>query len=568
MIKLLTGNKFNTSFTPLNNETKLKVVVPVIIFLILNTLKITIYSLYIIPSHEASIFIYKFGLTLMMSFLVYPIVFKFKSFMPLLSLYILQTIYITVNISYYLYYHNYLHVMQMITLFKEAFISAGHSSSPMSPQLLVAFIDLPILIYVLFKYSSVKQFFSGLPFKGMFLIVSSFLIILCIEGINYAHGDSIIQYSDSIKGDESQIVEKYGTLVNNVVSLYTNDGCKQLTDYLEHSKNVSGKAEAKNTPNFVIIQVESMDSNVINQKYKGQYIAPFLHSLSQQSIYYPYVLSYHMGGGTSDSEFSIINSVEPLPDYPAIKLDDYDYANSLIKKLSAASYNTMAFHGNIGYFYNRSSAFPKMGFGDFFDLEKMDMEDTGWGAPDNDVFNYAANHLNKSRQPLMSYIITMTSHTPFTNAKNYYNNNIYDDIEDDTVRNYFNSISYVDRSIGDFISKLQSELKNTYFFIIGDHTPSINKDSYQQASFIMDNKYFEFVPLIIITPDNKVYKEDKSVASFLDISPTILYASGINFNMKSNGQDLINSNNYSKTISFKGSLYDRKLLYSKINSSR
>ena len=564
----LTPNQINPRFSNLKNDTRFKLILPVMLFFILNTLKITIYNLYIIPFNGTSTFIYKFAITAMLAAIVYPIAFRFKSFMPLLLFYILQVVYIAVNISYYLYYHNYLHIMQMVTLFKEAFISAGHSSTPMSVKLLIAFIDLPFFLYIVFKYSNIKQLFSSLPTKGLALIMSSIVMIMCIEGVNFAQGNSIIQHAGSKAGDESPIVERYGTLVNNIYCLVGNRGYTELNTNLSLSKTVSSNTESKKRPNFVILQIESMDSNIINTMYKDQYVTPFLHSLTEKSVYYPYVLSYHMGGGTSDTEFSVINSVEPIGYYPSIKIEGFNYSNSLIRHLSKNRYYAAAFHGNSGEFYDRNIAFPNMGFNDFLDLKKMNMTDNGWGAPDNQVFDYAENYFKKINQPFISYIISMTSHTPFINAQNYYNNSLYDSIEDETVKNYFNSLSYVDRSIEDFVSKIREEHKDTYIFILGDHTPCIENEWYKQASFIMDNKYFEFVPLLIITPDNKVYKENKSVASFLDISPTILDASGIKYSIKSNGTNLINHgiNKDDNSIPFKGSFYDRKQLFEKITS--
>jgi phosphoglycerol transferase MdoB-like AlkP superfamily enzyme len=199
-------------------------------------------------------------------------------------------------------------------------------------------------------------------------------------------------------------------------------------------------------------------------------------------------------------------------------------------------------------------------------MRKMNLKDEGWGASDREVFDFAANTIKSLTEPFFSYIVTMTSHGPFTNARNYYNNSRYDNIKDDTVRNYFNSISYVDESIKNFVTDIRANCKNTYFFIYGDHTPSINNMYYSQAAFDLDGRYFEFVPLIIITPDAKQYKEDKEVASFLDISPTILYNSGISFDMKSDGHDLINQTTADNKIPFKGGEYDRADLFNIIKS--
>jgi phosphoglycerol transferase MdoB-like AlkP superfamily enzyme len=294
---------------------------------------------------------------------------------------------------------------------------------------------------------------------------------------------------------------------------------------------------------------------------------PYLNSLREDSIYYPYMLSYHKGGGTSDTEFSVLNSVEPLDSFPAIKLTAYNYQNSLVSKLQKESYYTMAFHGNVGTFYNRDIALSKMGFTKFYDISTMNYEDEGWGAPDDKVFSFAVDKMAKSKQPFLTYIITMTSHGPFESARNYFNNTQYDDIEDEIVRNYYNSLNYVDNSIKDFVSQIQSKYSNTYIYIYGDHTPNINTEDYYQASLIEGDKYLEFVPLFIITPDKQKHVEDKEVASFLDIAPTILNTSTIPYTLYSDGINLlIPDRALSSAIPLKGASFNRQLLYDKISA--
>jgi lipoteichoic acid synthase len=134
------------------------------------------------------------------------------------------------------------------------------------------------------------------------------------------------------------------------------------------------------------------------------------------------------------------------------------------------------------------------------------------------------------------------------------------------VRDYYNSMSYVDKSLEYFINST-CHLKNTYIIIIGDHTPSISNDTFKQASFYMDNKYFEFVPLLILTPDKKIYKENNISASFLDIAPTILYSSNISFKIRSDGINLLTRNNIGQ-IPFKGKAYDRAFLFKRITSEQ
>lgn len=534
------------------------------VFLILNALKIALFNFYIIPTQTAEAFRYKFITSILLVLIIFTVILSIKPRFVFILIYILQAVYIMANISYYLYYHNYLNIMQWFSLFSEGFTAFKNASAPMDVKMLVALLDLPVFVYIAIKYSGIYRSVKNLYLYKLIATMVSILFLVNIQMSVYAKGNFITTLmNDRYKG-ESPIVQWYGTMANNIASFILMGNENKLIACLKYGEDITNEKDSGSTPGFIFIQVESMDSNVIEKKYKDTYITPYLKSLADRNIYYPYVMSYHKGGSTSDSEFSIINSVEPLDIFPAIKLSNYNYSNSMLKRLSDNSYENMAFHGNSGVFFNRDSAFPKMGFDRFYDIAKMNLKHVGWGAPDHDVFNFASDMIKKQKTPYLAYIITMTSHGPFINAKNYYENKQYIDIKDDTVRNYFNSMSYVDETIGNFIEDIRAVCKNTYIFIIGDHTPNINTELYKQASFTLEDKYFEFVPLIIITPDNKQYKEDKKAASFLDISPTILSNSGIAFDIKSNGQDLINNRAISNKIPFKNVEYDRTYLYKEI----
>lgn len=541
------------------------------LFILANAVKISLFNYFLLPSQNVDIFKYKLMLTLWIFILLYSLILSFKSKWVFIGVYLVQTLYILVSLSYYLFYHSYLHVLQWFALFREGFDAAKHLASPSSVQLLVVLIDLPFALYLCLRYFRPEVFRFKLRFFKVAAMLAAVFVVFWIEADNYVQGYSLVQYMGSRYAGETPIVERYGTVVNSVVSIAKNIDEKQLVGQLQYGKAITAAAPVVQTdrPNFVMIQVESMDANVVNQQYKNQYIAPFLHSLSGNSIYFPYMLSYHKGGGTSDSEFSTLNSLESLEAFPAQKLANYDYPNSLVSRLASASYSTLGFHGNAGTFFNRDVAFPRMGFQKLFDMSEMNLKDVGWGAPDSEVFHFVEDKLSGQQQPFFSYVITMTSHGPFTNARNYYNNPLYDDISDTTVRDYFNSMSYVDQSIGDFVAKIRASCPNTYIFIWGDHTPNIQTGLYQQASFMDEDRYLEYVPLFILTPNQKVYQEKTMAASFLDISPTVLYASGIPFTVESDGIDLLKRASDSGTaavgtVPFKGVQYDRQDLYNKV----
>jgi len=556
-----------------------KTFIVIVLFIIMNALKSSLYDYFLIPQANKDIFTYKFWFTLLCCIIIYSIVLSFKSRYVFLLVFVLQCIYSYANISYFLYYHSYLHFLQWISLFKEAIISATHLANPKSIQLLVVFIDVPLALYIFLKgFKKEIREFNLSALKNLVLALS-LLILLVVEINNYSAGKSIIHYMDDRYTGETEIVARYGTLVNSGINVIKNYSEKKLIEQLTYGHRLTGpgptikddKSSSSPTiktgkPNYVIIQVESMDANIVKQQYKDSYVMPFLGSLRESSVYYPYTLSYHKGGGTSDTEFSIINSVESLDSFPAIKLTSYNYPNSVVSKLSKATYSTMAFHGNVGTFYNRDIAFSKMGFKKFYDINSMKYTDEGWGAPDDKVFSFAFDTMEKSSKPFLSYIITMTSHGPFESARNYYNNNRYDKIEDALVKNYFNSMNYVDNSIKDFVTKIQAEFANTYIFIYGDHTPNIHTEDYYQASFLDGDKYFEFVPLFIITPDKQKHLESSVVASFLDISPSILGSSGIPYTIYSDGTNLLSANRNPLNLPLKRESFDREWLFDKIST--
>lgn len=587
MFLLRKGNRiemFNKNFIKIQSSLKDRsyrnAFIAIILFIIINALKNSLYNIFLIPGADRDIFVYKFFFTLLCSIIVYSIVFSFKSRFVFLIVFIIQAVYIFTNISYYLYYHSYLHFLQWISLFKEAFISATHSANPISVKLLVVFLDVPLALYIFLKCFKPQVRKYRVPKFRYGVLIISVIILIIVEVNNYATDKSLVQYMDDRYAGETEIVERYGTLVNSTVNIIKNYSEAKLIAQLNYGAKQSytnaaikdGKSQNSSIktgrPNYVIIQVESMDANIVKQQYKGEYVMPFLSSLRENSVYYPYTLSYHKGGGTSDAEFSIINSIEPLDSFPAIKLTSYTYPNSVVSMLAKQSYTTMAFHGNVGTFYNRNIALSKMGYSKFYDINSMKYVDQGWGAPDGSVFSFAFDKLKQSDRPFLSHIITMTSHGPFESARNYYNNVRYDDIENEIVKNYFNSMNYVDNSIKDFVTKVQAEFGNTYIFIYGDHTPNINTEEFHQASFIDEDKYFEFVPLFIVTPDKQKHFEDSVVASFLDISPTILKTSGISYTVYSDGMNLLSKNIKNPLhIPLKQESFNRTWLYEKVSNS-
>lgn len=575
---------FSDFYKEKNNK---KILWLIIAFILLNTGKVAAFNLICINIYTLHHILYKFFYTLVFVTFIWLIIFSSKRRGLAITFYVIQLLYCCINFMYYIFFNRFLHIMQWFTLFFEATDVAKNFQIPIDVKLLIELIDMPVFVYLMLKYKSVHKSRQSLKAIARSAIIASVAIILLMEVRNIATNNTIQHYLDANYTGESQIVLRYGTLMNNITDLITTSNEKAIISKLKYGREISNtanpntedtanqktkfaaalNAEETKNPNIFIIQVESMDSSIIDETYNGSFVTPYLNSLSKNSIYYPYMLSYHLGGGTSDIDFTINNSVEPLSNFPAIKLASYDFINSLPNQLKKGGYYNVAFHGNEKTYYGRETAFPKMGYDDFFDQTRTKLKSAGWGASDGDVMNFALNKMKTFKEPFLSYIITMTSHTAFTNVDfTGYKNDRYNGIKSDMVKQYYKSLSYVDECIKNYVEEVKKNFPNSYILIYGDHTPAIFEQPYKQASLSIDQFYLEFTPLIIITPDSIQYTETKACVSLLDIEPTILNASGIEFNIRSDGMNLLNCDGRGNPIPYLGSLQNREELFKLIDN--
>lgn len=539
-------------------------------FILFNTLKLTVFNHLIVSNHgelpRLAAIIPAFFVRLAFFIFLFTLFLRIRFRFPLVVLYLLQTLYVTVNLMYYLSFQGYLHVSQYIGLFSEAWDLVTHSALPCDLRSLFIVIDLPFLIGLTFFYPRLHALCRSHLFKPVFYGFSVFFIVYFYRW--EVPVESPARMMNNRYSSDVSVVKKYGLLTFNIVDLLNYRDVHSRIKRLNYGPVFAVSDTSGIRRNLLMLQVESLDAHIINCRHRKRLVTPFLNGLSKESIFFPYTLSYHAGGSTSDCEFSTLSSVEPLHNYPSIKLRNYDYANSLVKRFKRNGYEPLAFHGNRGTYFNRSFAYKKIGFQTFYDMFAMGIKEKGWGIPDDTVFTFALSRLETQKQPFFYYIITMTSHEPFTLVKRVFHDHRFDNIKDGAKRNYYNSMAYVDRELKRIVTSVRESHPNTVIFIYGDHTPTLPKCSYQKAMIRHNDRVLEFVPLFILTPDKKVHYEKKYAASFLDIAPTALAASGITDSIRTHGLNLFDLPLREKEIPLRGQIYSRKQLYSMVAKKR
>ncbi len=544
----------------------------VAVFILLCSLKSALFNYYVtdsISSYSFEVKLAVFSNILFLTLLTYLLALRSRSKRIFLLIYIGQAFYVFVNLMYYFYFEGYLHYNQYFELWPETLELMKHSALPFEPRMLIVFIDIPFFFIILINYKKINGMLKT-PFYRFGSYVPALFLLWNFHKWDWIKDYTPMQTMSDQYTSEVATVKKFGLLTVNLYHLFYFKAYENLIRQFNYGKQIVKKStdidSCASQNNIVIIQIESMDAFIINKTYRHQKVAANLYAMSRQYIYYPYMLSYHKAGSTSDCEFSCVNSVEALDMFPSIKLRNYDFPNSLPKRFASNNYEIAIYHGNRGEYFNRRIAFKKMGFTSFFDIDDMHLKEVVWGAPDGDVLRFMNNKILAAQKPFYYHVITMSSHEPFTFVQPYYSTKKFNGISDQIVKNYFTCISYVDSVVSQFIRSVQHEHPNTYFFIYGDHTPAIkNNRNYTQAAYKDNSLYFEYVPLIIITPDKIKHFENKRAVSFLDIAPTALASAAMPYEISSLGENLLAPDSLKGKVPYRGVKFTREELFKKIN---
>jgi glycerophosphoryl diester phosphodiesterase len=540
-----------------------------LVFLIANALKVQWIEYFIVqakpPSSLSELMFFRPWIVTLLFFAFsgasFFFLWRLRNGIFFLLFYLLQAVYLILHVAYYCFFGELFYISQVSTKLFEGVELIRHQAVPMNARYLLTIIDLPFVCLVVVKYKELHALVRR--YSAAFLVVIFLLILTATLGAFYQNDffDYAQDVFEEISGEqfssgEKDVVRHVGLAGSDLLDiLFQKSESEKMRSIQYGSKKTFLASTGRQASNIICIQVESLDPSVIDAQYKGRYIVPFLNKLSRASVFYPHMIFYYGGGRTSDMEFTAINGARPLRKSPVFRLKHYSYPNSLPHRIPG--YEALAFHNNTGEFFNRKTAFSKMGFRKLYDMNDMRLTEVGWGAPDASMMDYITHKLKEQPSPFFYYIVTMSSHEPYQTPLPYYKNDLFQDIPDELLRNYYNAISYVDSSLRDFITFIQANLKNTYVFIYGDHL------AFGQTSFLLNPT--KSVPLFILTPDGKQYYEKNKVASALDLEITLLYASGASFSAETQGVNLLDFPiREDEVMLFDGRKASRELLYQQL----
>jgi phosphoglycerol transferase MdoB-like AlkP superfamily enzyme len=299
--------------------------------------------------------------------------------------------------------------------------------------------------------------------------------------------------------------------------------------------------------NLIIIQVESMQNFVINNKFHGKEITPNLNALARKGIYFNNIYDQASYGNSADATLLVNTSLYPSRKGAACFLYAENCFDSLPKVLKDDGYTTAAMHANVKQFWNSEVFEKSLGFEyQFYKDDYLMVDKLGWGLSDKAFFSQSIEKIKVLRPPFYAFLRTLSTHGPFDQfSSGDIDNYPLFELDGKISGYYLRAMHYVDAAIGSFLAALSENnlLSNTIIIIYGDHRAHFSDADLLKIG-ILDPNENKKIPLIIHIPKRRQGEERHTIGGLIDVAPTIFNIMGIDISKRYFfGKDLAESKN-------------------------
>ncbi len=304
------------------------------------------------------------------------------------------------------------------------------------------------------------------------------------------------------------------------------------SEFIENSQHPLDRIVTSDRPqrdvNVVLILVESLGSNFIGALGDDRGLSPEFDKLSEQGLLFNNW--YATGNRTARALEAVTASMPPLPTESILKRDHSTNVFTLANVLAQRGYERLFATGGRGMFDGVKSFMTANGYNHF--IEQSDYRDpvfvNAWGVSDEDMFHRAVEELDQFHQqgkPFFATLLTVSNHRPFTFPAGRI---------DSEVQSRENAVRYSDWAIGDFFDRARKKefYKNTIFVVMGDHGARV----YGSQLFPVESYR---VPVLVIDPQRSSSSKCSTLASSLDIAPTIMGLLGGSYRSVFFGRDAL-----------------------------
>ncbi len=454
-----------------------------------------------------------------------------------LALYTGLAILMFADSMYYNYYHQTVSIKQLWQIKNVASVPESLIAT-LIPSSIFLLLDIPIVYYMFNRITSSDNKLALRILKTQSPNIKSFnsiIGILVLLVVINPFNSVILTKINSLEFFTSHVNDIYVSLTENLVSEQISaEEILEVVEEIQEEGTVYKHSKYNDigaNKNLILVQVESLQNFVIGRDYQGVELTPNLNKLIKgESLYFDQYYSHIGKGNTSDAEFSTLNSLYPVIEREIYTLYKDNTFYGLPWILKDKGYETVAFHGYEGGFWNREEAYPGQGIDEFYSIEDLDQTDSlGMGISDVSIFNQAVDIMKQIDGPFLGFTVTLTNHHPYLLPEDMQTIDLLEEHKDTKFGGYLNTVKYTDYAIGEFIKKLKLEglYEDSVIVFYGDHH-GLNFGMDDNDIIVSEylGKPYDYnemlnVPLIIHVPESGINETISNTGGFVDFLPTI-----------------------------------------------
>ena len=293
-------------------------------------------------------------------------------------------------------------------------------------------------------------------------------------------------------------------------------------------------------PDIVVIMNESFaDLRIFGSELRTNVpVTPFLDSLEENTIR-GNVLASVYGGTTANSEFEFLTgfSTQFLPQ-GAMPYRQFVTKNtySLVWALKEQGYQCFATHPYASSGWDRTKAYPYLGFDDATFIEDYPQEDLVRAyVSDREMYAYILDRLDSGKaEPQFIFGITMQNHGGYEpTEENYVHTIELQDYSRDypEAEVYLTLTNYSDDAVKYFFGELEKREKDTIVLFFGDHLPTMEtaflEELYGGGFHTLDDKMLQYTVPFYIWANYDIEEKTVGCTSLNYLSCYLLEAAGI-----------------------------------------
>ena len=282
--------------------------------------------------------------------------------------------------------------------------------------------------------------------------------------------------------------------------------------------------------NVVLVSVESLSAEFLGSFGDPHGLTPNLDRLAAEGLLFTHV--YATGTRTVRGLEALALSIPPTPGHSIVKRPGNAHLFTAGEVFREKGYESLFLYGGYGYFDNMNAFFGGNGYTvvDRTALAASQIHyENIWGVADEDLFDLAIREIDRRHAAgtrFFAHVMTTSNHRPFT----YPEHRI--DIPSKTGRE--GGVKYTDWAIGHFIDEARKRpwFDDTVFVIVADHTHR----GRGRTDLPIENYH---IPLVVYAPRHVQPARVDTVASQIDVAPTIFGLLGFSYRSKFFGHDIL-----------------------------